>query len=115
MTILERPIGDVTVLDINGRITVQEGADVFHDAVQRLVSQGRVKLVLNLPAVPYIDSTALGDIVWAFTTVVRRGGLLKLVKPTRRVHDLLVITKLASIFETFETEVEAISSFGRPV
>ena len=80
MTILERPIGDVTILDINGRITVQEGADTFHDAVQRLVSQDRVKLVLNLPSVPYIDSTALGDIVWAFTTLVRRGGLLKLVK-----------------------------------
>jgi anti-sigma B factor antagonist len=112
MTIHERPIGNVTILDIDGRITVQEGADVFRDAVQRLVSQGRVKLVLNLASVPYIDSTALGEVVRAFTTVVRRGGLLKLVQPTRRVHDLLVITKLVSILETFETEVEAISSFG---
>ena len=74
MTILERSIGDVTILDIDGRITVQEGADVFREAVQRLVNQGRVKLVVNLRLVPYIDSTALGDLVWAFTTAVRRGG-----------------------------------------
>src|SRR5690242_12195497 len=98
MTIHERSFGDITILDIDGRITVQDGADEFRDAVRQLVRRGRLNLVLNLTAVPYIDSTALGQIIRAYTTTTRLGGALKLLGVTGRVHELLVITKLLSVF-----------------
>jgi anti-sigma B factor antagonist len=115
MTIYERAIGDVSVLDINGRITVQEGVDQFRDVVQRLLGQGCVKLLLNVRAVPYIDSSALGEIIRAYTTVARRGGALKLLDLTARVHELLAITQLLSVFEHFENERVALASFTRTV
>lgn len=114
MTIHERPVGDVTVIDIGGRITVQDGSDMFREAVQGLVNQGRVKLVVNLHEVPYIDSTALGEIVRAFTTTTRRGGSLKLLNLTTRVHDLLALTMLLPVFDSFDDEAKALASFGRP-
>ena len=80
MTLHERWIGDVTILDIDGRMTVEDGADVFRDAVRRLVRQDRVKLVLGFQAAPYIDSTALGEVVRAYTSATRKGGTLKLLK-----------------------------------
>jgi anti-sigma B factor antagonist len=114
MTIHERAIGDVTILDIDGRITVQEGTDLFRDAIQRLAGQGRVKLVVNVQSVPYIDSTALGEIIRAYTTVTRRGGGLMLLNLTVRVRELLAITKLLSVFEPCESEALAVKSFARP-
>ena len=112
MTILERSVGDVTILDIQGRLTVQEGAEEFRDAVRRLVRDGRLKIVLNMAAVPYIDSTALGQLIRSYTTVTRMGGALKLLHVTGRVHDLLVMTKLLSVFDQFDAEEEALHSFG---
>lgn len=112
MTLHERWIGDVTIVDIDGRITVDDGADTFRDAVRQLVRQGRVKLVLNFRGAPYIDSTALGGIIHAYTSVTRQGGTLKLLRITPRVHELLVITKLLSVFDLFDDEVEALKSFG---
>ena len=111
MTIRERSVGDVTILDIGGRITLQEGADLLGDAVRRLVSQGRVHLVLNVQAVPYIDSTALGEIIRAYTTVVRQGGSVKLLHVTARVRELLTMTRLLAVFDAFEGEAEAVASF----
>jgi anti-sigma B factor antagonist len=112
MRILERPIGNVTILDIEGRITVQDGATTFHEAVQRLVSQNHVDLLLNLQFVPYIDSTALGALVSAYATVARRGGRLRLLKPGTRVRDLLTITRLSTVFELYESEAQALAAFG---
>ena len=112
MTLHERWIGDVTILDIDGRMTVEDGADVFRDAVRRLVRQDRVKLVLGFQAAPYIDSTALGEVVRAYTSATRKGGTLKLLNVTPRVHDLLMITKLLTVFDLFDAEAEAVKSFG---
>ena len=114
MTIRERSVGDVTVIDIGGRITVQDGADLFRDAVRRLASQGRWDLVVNFQGVPYVDSTALGEIVRAYTTVRRQGGALKLLHLTARVHELLAMTKLLAVFDCFETEAQAVESFRIP-
>ena len=115
MTIRERSVGDVTIVDIGGRITVQDGADLFRDAVRRLASQGRWNLVVNVQGVPYIDSTALGEIVRAYTTVViRQGGSLKLLHLTARVHELLAMTSLVAVFDCFDAEAEAVESFRIP-
>ena len=112
MTLHERRVGDVTIVDIDGRMTVEDGADVWREAVRQLVRQGRVKLVLNLQGAPYIDSTALGEIVRAYTSVTRQGGSLKLLNVTARVHELLMITKLLSVFDLFDAEAEAVKSFA---
>ena len=112
MTITERSVGDVTIMDIEGRITVQDGADQFRDAVRQLVHRGRLKLVVNLAAVPYIDSTAMGQIVRAYTTATRLGGGFKLLHVTVRVREILVVTKLRSVFDLFDVEKEAVDSFG---
>src|SRR6266850_5242219 len=112
MTLQERVIGDVTIIDIDGRITVQDGADIFRDAVRQLISQGRVKLVLNFHDASYIDSTALGEIIRAYTSANRKGGALKLLNVTARVHELLMITRLLPVFDLFDAEAEALKSFG---
>jgi anti-sigma B factor antagonist len=110
--ISERTIGGVTILDISGRITVQDGAAEFREAIRQLVRRGRLNLVINLREVPYIDSTALGEIVRASTTATRLGGALKLLNVHGRVHDLLVTTRLLSVFDSFDTESDAAKSFG---
>ena len=112
MTLRERWIGDVTILDVDGRITVEDGADILREAVRQLVRQGRVKLVLNCHDVSYIDSTALGEIVRAYTSVTRQGGTLKLLKVTPRVLELLMITRLLTVFDLFDVEAEAVKGFG---
>ena len=111
MQIEERAVGDVIVLDLKGSVTLGEGDELLKDKVNSLVNQGRKKLVLNLAAVPYVDSAGLGEIVRTYTTVSRQGGQLKLVNLTKRITDLLSITKLLTVFETFDTEDEAIKSF----
>jgi anti-sigma B factor antagonist len=112
MTLHERRIDDVTIIDIDGRITVQDGADIFRDEVRRLLRQGQVKLVLNFQRAPYIDSTALGEIIRAYASVTRMGGTLKLLNVTTRVHELLMITRLLSVFDLFDAEADAVKSFG---
>ncbi|MGE3176752.1 MAG: STAS domain-containing protein [Vicinamibacterales bacterium] len=112
MQIEERAVDDVTVLDLKGRITLGEGDELLKDKVNSLLNQGRRKLVLNLADVPYIDSAGLGEIVRTYTTVSRQGGSLKLANLTKRITDLLSITKLLTVFETFESEADAIKSFS---
>lgn len=112
MTLHERVIGQVTIIDIGGRLTVEDGADAFRDLVRQLLRDGRVKLVLNVRDVPYIDSTALGEIVRAYSSATRKGGTLKLLNVSTRVHELLMITKLLSVFDLFDAEAEAVKSFG---
>jgi anti-sigma B factor antagonist len=111
MQIEERSTGDVTILDLKGRMTMGEGDELLKDKINSLILQGRKKLVLNLESVPYIDSAGLGEIVRTYTTVSRQGGSLKLVNLTKRITDLLSITKLLTIFDTFDSEADAVRSF----
>jgi anti-sigma B factor antagonist len=112
MKVSTREIGDVTVIDIAGRIAVQEGADEFRDLTRELLRQERVKIVLNMREVPYIDSTALGEIIRTYTSVIRHNGSVKLLNVTSHVHQLLVITNLLSVFDLFDSEDDAVKSFG---
>ena len=111
MQIEERSAGDVTILDLKGRMTMGDGDELLRDKINSLILQGRKKLVLNLEAVPYIDSAGLGEIVRTYTTVSRQGGSLKLVNLTKRITDLMSITKLLTIFETYDSEADAVRSF----
>ena len=112
MQIEERAVGDVVVLDLKGRITLGEGDQLLKDKVNSLVNQGRKRIVLNLAGVPYIDSAGLGEIVGSYTTMSRQGGSLKLLNLTKKITDLLAITKLLTVFDTFESEDEAVRSFS---
>ena len=112
MQIEEREVGDVLILDLSGKLTIGEGDELLKDKVNSLIQQGRRKLVLNLEGVPYVDSAGLGEIVRTYTTVSRQGGKLKLVHLTKRIEDLLSITKLLTVFETYDSEQEAVQSFA---
>jgi len=112
MQIEERAVGDVVVLDLKGRITLGEGDQLLKDKVNSLVNQGHKRIVLNLAGVPYIDSAGLGEIVGSYTTVSRQGGSLRLLNLTKKITDLLAITKLLTVFETFDSEDEAVRSFS---
>jgi anti-sigma B factor antagonist len=111
MQIEERVVGDVTILDLKGKITLGEGDEALKDKINSLTLQNRRQILLNLEGVPYIDSAGLGEVVRTYTTVSRQGGQLKLVNLTKRIEDLLSITKLLTVFETFDSESEALNSF----
>jgi anti-sigma B factor antagonist len=111
MVIEERVVGDVTILDLKGKMTLGEGDELLKDKINSLIHQGQKKLLLNLESVPYIVSAGLGEIVRTYTTVSRQGGNLKLVNLTKRITDLLSITKLLTVFETFDSEADALKSF----
>ena len=112
MKIKTRQVDGVTVLDLSGRITLGEGSVVLRDAVKDAVQKGSGKILLNLADVDYIDSSGLGELVSAYTTVKNQGGELKLLHLTKKVHDLLQITKLYTIFDVKDEEAVAISSFA---
>ncbi len=112
MEIQERTLQDVVVLDLTGKLTIGEGDELLKERISNLVQQGHRKLLLNLEGVPYVDSAGLGEIVRTYTTVSRQGGKLKLVNLTKRITDLLAITKLLTVFETYESEDEAVKSFS---
>ncbi|HEX6165073.1 MAG TPA: STAS domain-containing protein [Vicinamibacterales bacterium] len=111
MEIVERTVSDVTVLDLKGKMTLGEGDELLKDKINSLLAAGKKKLLLNLEAVPYIDSAGLGEVVRTYTTVSRQGGSLKLLNLTKRIEDLLSITKLLTVFDTFDSEAEAIKSY----
>src|SRR5262249_35229465 len=108
MQIEQRAAGDVVILDLKGKITLGEGDELLKDKVNSLLNQGHKKIILNLAEVPYIDSAGLGEIVRTYTTVSRQGGALKLLSLTKRITDLLAITKLLTVFETFDAEGDAV-------
>ena len=114
MQITERALADVMILDLKGKITLGAGDELLKDKVNSLVNQGQRKIVLNLAEVPYLDSAGLGEVVRAYTTVSRQGGSLKLLNLTKRITDLLSITKLLTVFDTFDSEDEAVRSFSAP-
>ena len=112
MQIEERIVNNVTILDLKGKITLGEGDEALKDKINSLIQQDRKRILLNLGEVPYIDSAGLGEIVRTYTTVSRQGGQLKLVHLTKRITGLLMITKLLTVFETFDSEPDAIKSFS---
>lgn len=112
MTITERKSGDVTILDVEGKILLGEGDVQLKRKIDELVERKETKLLLNLANVPYMDSGGLGEIVRSYTTVKRAGGELKLLNATKRISDLLTITKLITVFEIFEEEAEAVKSYA---
>ena len=113
MKISTRQVDGVTILDLSGRITLGEGSVQLRDAVRDLLSKGQKHILLNLADVNYIDSSGIGELVSAFTTMRNQGGELKLLKLTKKVHDLLQITKLYTVFDIKDDEAEAIGSFKK--
>ncbi|MGE0812570.1 MAG: STAS domain-containing protein [Vicinamibacterales bacterium] len=112
MEIAERKVSDVTVLDLTGKMTLGEGDELLRQTVNNLLAAGTKKIVLNLEGVPYIDSAGLGEVVRTHMTVSKQGGKLKLLNLTKRIEDLLSITKLLTVFDSYESEADAIKSFA---
>ncbi len=111
LNIRERQAGDVTVLDMDGKITIGEGSVAMRSVIRRLLEEGRKKILLNLAGVGYIDSSGIGELVSSFTTTNREGGQLKLMNLTQKINELMVITKLATVFDTYDDEASALNSF----
>lgn len=111
LNISERQAGDVTILDLGGKITIGEGSVALREAIRRLLGEGKNKILLNLANVGYIDSSGIGELVSSFTTVNRESGQLKLLNLTQKVQDLLAITKLLTVFDTFDEESDALGSY----
>ena len=111
MQIEERVVDNVTILDLKGKITLGDGDEVLKDKINSLIHQDRKRILLNFADVPYVDSAGLGEIVRCYTTVSRKGGRLKLINLTKKIQDLLAITKLLTVFETYDSEDEAVRSF----
>ena len=111
LNITERQAGDVTILDMNGKVTIGEGSVALRNAIRRLLGEGKNKILLNLGAVGYVDSSGIGELVSSFTAVNKEGGTLKLLKLTQKIQDLLAITKLLTVFDVFDEESEALSSY----
>ena len=106
-----RQVDGVTIVDCSGRITLGEGSVILRDTVRELLAKGQKKILLNLGEVTYIDSSGIGELVSAFTTTRKEGGELKLLKLTKKVHDLLQITKLYTVFDVQDDEAAAVKSF----
>ena len=112
MEIAERSSGDVKILDLHGKLTIGDGDELLKDKINSLVQQGHTKIVLNLGDVPYVDSAGLGQMVSSYRTVTRSGGSLRLLNLTARIREVLTITKLLTVFDTYESESDAVASFG---
>jgi anti-sigma B factor antagonist len=111
LNINQRQAGDVTILDLAGKITIGEGSVQLREAVRGLLDEGKKKILLNLGDVSYVDSSGIGELVSSYTTAGNNGGQLKLLNLTKKIQDLLMITKLLTVFQTFEKEQDAVSSF----
>jgi anti-sigma B factor antagonist len=111
LNISERQAGDITILDLEGKITIGEGSVALRSTVRRLLGDGKNKILLNLGGVGYVDSSGIGELVSSFTAVKKEGGSLKLLNLVQKIQDLLAITKLLTVFDTFDNEGDALSSF----
>ncbi|HEX8398239.1 MAG TPA: STAS domain-containing protein [Pyrinomonadaceae bacterium] len=111
LSINERQAGDVTVLDMSGRITIGEGSVALRTAIRRLLEEDKKKILLNLGGVGYIDSSGIGELVSSFTAINKEQGQLKLLKLTQKLRDLLAITKLLTVFDVYDDEQEALNSY----
>ena len=112
MNISERRVGEVTIIDLQGNIMYEDGDVELRGAIARVLDSGSKKVVLNMGEVPYLDSAGLSELVRSFVAVNKRGGRVVLFDLTKKVHDLLSIAKLLTIFETFDSEADAMGSFG---
>lgn len=112
ITISERQAGDVTILDLDGKVTIGEGSVALRNAVRRLLGDGKTKILMNLGNVGYIDSSGIGELVSSFTAVNKEGGTLKLLNLTQKIQDLLAITKLLTVFDVYEDEAAALASYN---
>jgi anti-sigma B factor antagonist len=111
LAIASREVDGVTVLDLSGRITLGEGSVQLRDAIRDLIGKGQNRILLDLGEVNYIDSSGLGEMVSAYTSARNQGATLKLLKLTKKVHDLLQLTKLYTVFDIYDDEASAIASF----
>lgn len=114
MEIAERTAGDVTILDLRGRLILGDGDRIFRQQIDALVERGRLKLLVNFAGVTYLDSAGVGVLVWKYVTLRRRGGALKLVHLEPRSFKVLLIAKLLTVLESFDSEAEAVRSFSAP-
>ena len=112
MQISQRIVGDVAIVEVVGDIVAKNGDALLTDKVRSLRQQGYTRLVVDLGNVPYMDSAGLGDLVYAYATTKKSGGTLKLMRVTKRLQDLLTITKLVSVFDTYDDETAAVASFS---
>ena len=111
LDVKERQAGDVTILDMSGAVRIGQGSVALRDSVRGLTEAGKKKILLNLGGVNYIDSSGIGELIANYTTVSRQGGQLKLLNLTDKIQSLLVITKLLTVFDTYDSEAEALNSF----
>jgi anti-sigma B factor antagonist len=111
MKIEKRKNGDVMIFDLKGKILIGDGIDELREAINDSIKANEKKLILNFNQVPYLDSTGLGEVVRSYTTLKKEGGMVKIINLTQKVHDLLSVTKLITVFETFEDEDKAVNSF----
>jgi anti-sigma B factor antagonist len=112
LNISERQAGDVTILDMDGKVTIGEGSVALRSTIRRLLGEKKKKILLNLSGVGYVDSSGIGELVSSFTAVNKEGGQLKLLNLTQKIQDLLAITKLLTVFDVFENEGDALASFS---
>ncbi len=111
LNISERQAGDITILDMDGKVTIGEGSVALRTTIRRLLGEGKKKILLNLGRVGYVDSSGIGELVSSFTAVNKEDGSLKLLNLTQKIQDLLAITKLLTVFDVYENESEALSSY----
>jgi anti-sigma B factor antagonist len=107
----ERQAGDVTILDLSGEVRIGDSSVALRDSIRKLAETGKQKVLLNLAGVKYVDSTGIGELIANYTTITRQGGQLKLLNLTDRIQNLLVITKLLTVFDSYDNEAEALKSF----
>jgi len=111
LDIKERQAGDITILDMSGKVTIGEGSVALRTAIRRLLEEGKKKILLNLGGVGYIDSSGIGELVSSFTAINKEGGQLKLLNLTQKLQDLLGITKLLTVFDVYDNESDALGSY----
>ena len=111
LTITERQAGDVTILDMSGKVTIGDGSVALRTVIRRLLQEGKKKVLLNLAGVGYIDSSGIGELVSSYTTTNNAGGQLKLLNLTQKLQDLLAITKLLTVFDVYNDESEALGTY----
>ena len=111
LNIKERTAGDITILDMSGKITIGDGSVALRGAIRRLLEEGKKKILLNMEGVSYIDSSGIGELVSSFTSIGKEEGQLKLLTLSKKLKDLLGITKLLTVFDVYESESDALSSY----
>ena len=111
LNISERQAGDITILDLDGKITIGEGSIALRNTIRRLLEEGKKKILLNLAEIGYVDSSGIGELVSSFTTVNREDGSLKLLNLQQKVQSLMAITKLLTVFDVYEDEGDALGSY----